>query len=289
MSRMSRMDLRPSSGSVFTALLVSVSAASLAWGQALSGLNERIASAREQRNEAEIERLVTECETRLDRGESKPELLEALFHLMNATGTWEWDDFQKQQQIPKRIAFFVLEKHMGEATMQVEFFFAMTVSDPPRPRDPNLASLLAERKHRLRLVIPVLHRLLRKIDPSIDLREITLARVQPPVSTRPATLPVIGAEEIEDPALRADFERRFHERELKEQRKGEQIELLLKKKMLLRQLESYIVAVYTLGPPDMPELQQVLETLQANGKTEELEAMAARIMNRVQAAATRPR
>lgn len=286
----------PSSGTSFSsaAFLVGVLASATmvfcACGQTQTSLEERIAIAREQRNEAEIVRLVTEYEDRLKRGESKPEVFDALYRLGSTALSWEWKDFQKQIEIPTRIAMLALEKNTSQAPLEAQIYFVMVLSEPPHPRDPKLAKLLAQRKHRLDLMLPVLHRLTARIDPTIDVMDIrTFSHVQPPPgATSPSGLPAVGPAEIKDPALRAEYERRIRERELMEQRKGEKMRLLLLKKGLLQHLENYIVAVYTLGPPDQQEFQEVLNSLGGDGKDAELQATTARIITKVEAAATRP-
>ncbi len=279
--------------SCFAVSFFLVGLSSFAWAQASMNLKDRIATAREQRNEAEIERLVIECETRLTRGESRAELLDALRQITSAVPLWHWRDLRKRIELPPRIALFVLEKFSGESSLEAEVGYVAILSQSPHPRDPNLEKLLAERRHRLSLIVPVLHRLLAKIDPSIELLDAnTFAAVPSPV-TRPSgrfSEAVVGLEDIEDPALRAEFERRFRERELETHRKSEQMQFQAWKRRLFRQIESYMVAAYTLGPPNMQELQDVLNAMRGDGKNEELEALRKRILNRVQAAAaTQPR
>jgi len=245
--------------------------------------------ARAQHDELEIERLVSTCETDIQRAENRKDVLDSLYQLLVGVNTWEWDDFQKQQQIPQRIALLALETASGEGTVKAEVAFAMTLCVAPNRADGNLA---LERKRRVSLVVPVLRRLLGKIDPTIDLFDIrTLARVPVPTGT---SLPAIylgqlHPSEIKDPALRAEFERRIRERNLKTEKISEQKQLLTWKKFLINNLGDYLIAAYSVKPDDTRDLDQILAKLTEEAKCPEVQAMVLRVKPAVQAAlATRP-
>ena len=256
----------------------------------------RVARAQEHHDADALVALADEYQARWKRGEHGDYILRALDKLATAMGTWEWDDFGKQIELPRKIRLFVLENAPADAPLEIQVHMAGGLTDTADQHKPSFTA--AERKRRALLVCHVLHRVLAKVDPTVDLSAPVWLHVSVPDGV-PHAVSGMSPEGIKDPALRAEYERRIREHASLMCKRGEQSDVLRWKRGLLLCFERYLIAVYSPDPnhfyspgPDAgPELDKILAEIKESAKgkgtaPQEVDAMIARIKTAVAAALT---
>jgi len=254
----------------------------------------RVARAQEHHDADALVALADEYQARWKRGEHGDYILRALDKLATAVATWEWDDFGKQIELPIEVGLFVLEHAPADAPLEVQVHMALCVAGAPDQHKPSFTA--AERKRRALLASQVLHRVLAKVDPTVDLSAPVWLNVPVPNGVVDSGS---SPSAIKDPALRAEYERRIRENASLIRKRGEQSDVLSWKRRLLLSFEPYLIAVYSPDPnhfyspgPDAgPELDKILAEIKESAKgkgtaPQEVDAMIARIKTAVAAALT---
>jgi len=254
----------------------------------------RVARAQEHHDADALVALADEYQARWKRGEHGDYILRALDKLATAMGTWEWDDFGKQIELPRKIRLFVLENAPADAPLEIQVHMAGGLTDTADQHKPSFTA--AERKRRALLASQVLHRVLAKVDPTVDLSAPVWLNVPVPNGVVDSGS---SPSAIKDPALRAEYERRIRENASLIRKRGEQSDVLSWKRRLLLSFEPYLIAVYSPDPnhfyspgPDAgPELEKILAEIKESAKgkgtaPQEVDAMIARIKTAVAAALT---
>ena len=125
------------------------------------------------------------------------------------------------------------------------------------PFSPKEQELVQRRKKDIDIRLHAWKRLTDAVDPKWDPNDLPKINITPPPSTG---LPSgIAPEAIQDPKLRAEYEKAIEQNEQKAKKYSEQYELHKWLKKYPDRAEKYIIQLYSAEPYDTEELKQLLE------------------------------